>query len=151
MGTAMKPTRTWILIADGSRARIVEIVGPGHELRAVEDMTFHGDHASTHEIMSDRTGRTYSSVGPGRSAIEAHSDPHRELKRKFAQQLADVLAHSLEKRSFARLIIVAPPRCLQPLVPPSAARSQKILPRRPTANWRITSRRYCLVDSGLPG
>ena len=25
----MKPTRTWILIADGSRARIVEIVGPG--------------------------------------------------------------------------------------------------------------------------
>ena len=28
----MKPARTWILIADGSRARIVEIVGPGHEL-----------------------------------------------------------------------------------------------------------------------
>ena len=112
MGIAMKPTRTWILIADGSRARIVERVGPGHELHAVEDMTFHGDHASTHEIISDRTGRTYSSVGPGRSAIEAHSDPHRELKRKFAQQLADVLAHSLEKRSFARLIIVAPPTAL---------------------------------------
>lgn len=96
--------------------------------------------------------------GPGRSAIEAHSDPHRELKRKFAQQLADVLAHSLEKRSFAPLIIVAPPTALgdlraampPPLVPRSAARSQRILPRRPTANWRITSRRYCLVYSGLP-
>jgi protein required for attachment to host cells len=108
----MKHTRTWILIADGSRAHILEIVGPGHELRAVEGMTFHGDHASTHEIMSDRTGRTYSSVGPGRSAIEAHSDPHRELKRKFAHQLAEVLAHSLEKRSYDRLIIVAPPTAL---------------------------------------
>jgi protein required for attachment to host cells len=87
-------------------------VGPEHELRAVEGMTFHGDHASTHEIMSDRTGRTYPSVDAGRSAIEAHSDPHRELKRKFAEQLADVLAHSLEKRSYDRLIIVAPPTAL---------------------------------------
>ena len=47
----MKPTRTWTLMADGSRAGIVEIVGPGPELRAVEGMTFHGDHASTHAFV----------------------------------------------------------------------------------------------------
>ncbi len=108
----MKPTRTWILIADGARARILENDGPGHGLKALEGMTFHGDHASTHEIMSDRTGRTHSSVGPGRSAIEAHSDPHRELKKKFAHQLADVLARALEIKAFDRLVVVAPPPAL---------------------------------------
>jgi protein required for attachment to host cells len=108
----MKPTRTWILIADGSRARIVESDGTGHRLHAVEGMTFLADHASTHEIMSDRTGRSYSSVGPGRSAIEAHTDPHRELKKKFAQQLADVLAQALEQKSYNRLFIVSPPTAL---------------------------------------
>jgi protein required for attachment to host cells len=108
----MKPTRTWILIADGARARILENDGPGNGLNAVEGMTFHGDHASTHEIMSDRTGRTHASVGPGRSAIEAHSDPHRELKKKFAHHLADVLARGLEQKSYDRLVIVAPPSAL---------------------------------------
>jgi protein required for attachment to host cells len=75
-------------------------------------MTFDGDHASTHEIGSDRAGRSYSSVGPGRSAIEAHSDPHRNLKKKFAHQLADVLARGLEQKSYDRLVIVAPPSAL---------------------------------------
>jgi protein required for attachment to host cells len=108
----MKPTRTWILIADGARARILENDGPGSGLNAVEGMTFHGDHASTHEILSDRAGRTHSSVGPGRSAIEGHSDPHRELKKKFAHQLADVLAQGLERNAYDRLVIVAPPTAL---------------------------------------
>jgi protein required for attachment to host cells len=108
----MKPTRTWILIADGSRATVFETTGPAHGLHAVEGMTFHGDHAATHAIMSDRTGRTHASVGPGRSAIEAKSDPHRELKKTFAQQLTEVLARGLEQKSYDRLIIVAPPTTL---------------------------------------
>jgi len=108
----MKPTRTWILIADGSRARVLENDGPGHGLRVVDGMTFDGDHASTHEIVSDRAGRSHSSVGPGRSAIEAHSDPHRNLKKKFAHQLADVLARGLEQKSYDRLVIVTPPSAL---------------------------------------
>jgi protein required for attachment to host cells len=108
----MKPTRTWILIADGSRAHILETTGPAHGLHAVEGMTFHGDHSSTHDMMSDRTGRTHSSVGPGRSAIEAKSDPHRELKKTFAHRLADVLARGLEHKSYDRLVVVAPPTAL---------------------------------------
>ena len=65
------------------RARILQNDGPGKGLHEVPGSAFHGNHAATHDIMSDRTGRSYSSVGPGRSAIEAHSDPHRELKKQF--------------------------------------------------------------------
>ena len=108
----MKATRTWILIADGARARILHNDGPGKGLHALAGGDFRGKHTSTHAIMSDRTGRTFSSTGPSRSAIEAHSDPHRELKRSFAHRLADALADGWRKRAYDRLIIVAAPSTL---------------------------------------
>jgi protein required for attachment to host cells len=111
-GKTMKPIRTWVLIADGARARILENDGPGHGLKAVEGMVFSGDHAATHDLVSDREGRSQSSHGSGRSAIEARSDPHRELKAKFAQHLADILDREADAKSFHRLIIVAPPATL---------------------------------------
>ena len=105
----MKPTRTWVLIADGARARILENYGPGHGLRAVDGLTFSTDHAATHDLVTDRQGRSFSSHGPGRSAIEPHSDPHRDLKAKFAHHLAVILAQGLEQRAYDRLVIVATP------------------------------------------
>jgi protein required for attachment to host cells len=109
MEVIMKPTRTWVLIADGARARILDNEGPGHGLKAVEGMVFSGDHAATHDLVSDRQGRSQSSHGPGRSAIESHSDPHRQLKVSFAQNLAGILDRALDAKSFYRLVIVAPP------------------------------------------
>ncbi len=120
----MKPSRTWILIADAARARILESGGPGHALQEVKGGQFHGDHASTHEIMSDRTGRSQRSTSPTRSAIESRSDPHRELKRQFAHTLADAMADGLKQQSYDRLVIVAPPTTLGDL---RAALSEQVL------------------------
>ncbi len=105
----MKPLQTWVLIADGARARILENDGPGHGLTEVKGHEFSADHSATHELVSDRQGRSFSSHGPGRSAIAPHSDPHRELKTKFAHQLAEVLRRGLEQHAYDRLIIVATP------------------------------------------
>jgi protein required for attachment to host cells len=98
----VKPIKTWILIADGARARVLQNDGPGHGLHAVEGLIFHGDHSATHDLVSDREGGSYSSHGAGRSAIDSHSDPHRELKKKFAHQLADMLARGLEQHTYDR-------------------------------------------------
>jgi protein required for attachment to host cells len=107
--STMKPTRTWVLIADGARARILENDGPNHGLTAIEGLEFQADHSATHDLVPDREGRSFSSHGHGRSAIDARSDPHRDLETKFAHQLADVLAQGLEQKSYDRLIIVASP------------------------------------------
>ena len=105
----MKPIRTWVLIADGARARILENDGPGRGLQAVDGLTFASDHSATHDLVSDRQGRSFSSHGVGRSAIEPHSDPHRDLKSKFAHHLAGFLAHGHEQHAYDRLVIVATP------------------------------------------
>ena len=105
----MNQLRTWVLIADGARARVLENSGPGHSWVSIERLVFHADHSATHELVSDRAGRSFSSSGAGRSAIESRSDPHRELKAKFARHLADILASELAQGSYHRLIVVAAP------------------------------------------
>jgi len=108
----MKPTTTWVLIADGARARIFANHGPGKGLEAVAGAEFEADHRPDREILSDKPGRTFESVGTTRHAIEPHHDPHRELKRSFAEELAAMLDQRLGDKAYDRVILVAPPATL---------------------------------------
>jgi protein required for attachment to host cells len=108
----MKPTTTWILIADGARACIFANHGPGKGMQAVEGATFDADHRPDREILSDKPGRTFESVGTTRHAIAPHHDPHRELKRAFSAELAAMLDKQLAAKAYDRLILVAPPTTL---------------------------------------
>jgi protein required for attachment to host cells len=105
----MKPTITWILIADGARARIFVNNGPGKGVAALEGAEFSADHRPDREIMSDKPGRTFESAGTMRHAIEPRQDPHRELKRSFAERLAGMLDQKLATKEFDRVVLVAPP------------------------------------------
>lgn len=107
----MKPTTTWILIADGGRARLFANRGPGKGIEPLDE-TLTADHRPTHEIVEDRLGRTYESKGAARHAIAPHSDPHRELKRRFAVSLAEMLDKQRMQHAYDRLVLVAPPTVL---------------------------------------
>lgn len=104
----MKPTITWILIADGARARFMSNSGPGKGLEALPDLVFEGDHKPT--IDADRPGRTFDSVGEGRHAMAPVADPHELLKAQFVDQLAATLEQHAD--AFDRLVLVAPPHIL---------------------------------------
>jgi protein required for attachment to host cells len=105
----MRPTTTWILIADGARARIFANHGPGKGVEAVEGAEFTADHRPDREILSDKPGRTFESVGTTRHAIQPHHDPHRELKRAFSERLAQLLDQKLAQKAYDRVVLVAPP------------------------------------------
>lgn len=105
----MKPIRTWVLIADAAHARVFETGGKGSGLSVVEDMTLDGRLQPSHEIGTDRPGRSFDSVGTGRHAMESPSDPHREQKRQFARRIAEAIQARQAARSFDRLVLVAPP------------------------------------------
>ena len=99
----MKPVRTWILLADGTRARIVCNSGPGKGLQEVRGMEFEGDNVRSGDLMADRPGRTFDSAGSHRHAMEPHSDPQREAKRSFAAELVARLQEQLQAQAFDRL------------------------------------------------
>lgn len=106
----MKSTTTWIVIADGARARVMQNDGPGKGVVALQEMIFEGDHSSTSEVMSDRSGRAFDSVGRGRHAMEPTTDPHSHLKSEFVREIASRLEHRADE--FDQLILVAPPQAL---------------------------------------
>lgn len=108
----MKPTTTWILIADGAHARLFANHGPGKGIEAVEGGVINGDHRPDHELVRDSAGRTFESVGETRHAITPKTDPHRELKRTFAEHLAELMDRKFAAKAFDRLVIVAPPKAL---------------------------------------
>ena len=107
----MKPKRTWILIADAGRARILAGDGTGG-LKQVAGLHFEVDLPRTHDLVSDRQPRSMESVGSARHAISSGIDPHRKEKRRFVESMAAVLEEQLELKAFDRLVIVAPPQAL---------------------------------------
>jgi len=108
----MKPTVTWILIADGARARVLENTGPGRGLNEVPGLEVTGENLRAGEIMADRPGRAFASAGHGRSAMEPSTDPVEKQEADFAKSLADMLDEKLAKKAFDRLIIAAAPKAL---------------------------------------
>jgi len=108
----MKKKVTWIIVADGSRARFLANDGPGKGLHAAIAGEFHHDAPPTRELGTEKPGRVNSAFSPSRSAIQPHLDWHEFEKEKFSQEMAGLLNDAAEKKSFDDLIIVAPPRTL---------------------------------------
>lgn len=113
----MKAKVTWILIADGATAKVFEHCGPGKGLTVVDDLMFEQEPLRAADIMSDRQGRSFSSVGHGRSAMEPASDPVAVRERRFVENVAEELERKHQQHAFDRLIIVAAPTALGDLRP----------------------------------
>lgn len=103
---------TWILIADGKLARVLETTGADKKLTDVFEDTFRGEKGPGREIMADRPGRTFDRHGQGRHAMEPRSKPGEIAERKFIAQMVDLLDDAARKGLYDKLILVAPPKAL---------------------------------------
>lgn len=107
-----RPVITWVLIADGSRARLFVNEGVGKGVQPALDQQFIGTKLPSRDIATDRPGRAFDSAGEGRHAMEPPTDPHRHEKQTFAQEIANVLEDARKRNAFDRLVVVAPPQAL---------------------------------------
>lgn len=120
----MKKTITWILIADGARARILENEGPGKGIHPAIDEEFRKALPKTSEMGTDRPGRGQESATTARHAVET-PDWHRFEKEKFAKEMAGMLDQAAELGAYDRLILVAPPKTLGNLRSALSANTRK--------------------------
>jgi protein required for attachment to host cells len=63
------------------------------------------EHA--HELVTDRAGRSYESVGRQRHAVGDEQDLRRQATIRFARTVADQLDADRRERAFQQLILVA--------------------------------------------
>lgn len=108
----MKKTITWILIVDGTQARVLEHSGPGKGLATVKGLDWSIQPLQTQDINADRPGRSFSSVGPGRSAMEPKTDPADHREAEFVRSVAEVMDGKAKAGDFDRLVIAAAPIAL---------------------------------------
>lgn len=106
----MKPVRTWVLLADGTQARILLNEGPGKGIRQLNGKDYGLPTFASAADYSDRPGRVQESHGTARHGVEARETPCDAGKRVFAEQLAQVLALNVE--NYDRLVIAASPGTL---------------------------------------
>jgi protein required for attachment to host cells len=101
----------WVVVCDGAKALVLENTGDVKfpNLKMVE--VFEQKDLATHELGSDRPGRSHSSVGHGRSAVE-QTDWHNQAEQAFLTHLAQHLDVALGAGKTKSLIMVAPPRAL---------------------------------------
>jgi protein required for attachment to host cells len=101
----------WVIVCDGKKALILENAGDEKFLNLkTREVQEHAD-LKTSDLGTGEPGRSFSSVGSGRSAVE-QTDWHRQEEDRFLQKLVSQLDHSVKVGEVKSLVIVAPPRAL---------------------------------------
>ncbi len=107
-----KPVKTWIVVADAARARIIEQAARNEPLKVIEERHHDASRQPSREIASDGKGRSFDSGGQGRHAMEPSTDPQRHEKTVFTKELAEALNHAGKTNRFDRLLIACPAQML---------------------------------------
>ena len=103
-----------VFVGDGRKALFLRNAGDEQYLNLKPERVFLDHNPPTHQQGTDRSGRTFSSVGPGRSAVES-TDWHELEQHRFVRAVSAALEKLVRAHHVRSLIIVAPPRTLADL------------------------------------
>jgi protein required for attachment to host cells len=101
----------WVIVCDGKKALVLENAGDEKFLNLKTREVFEHPDAKTSDLGTGAPGRSFSSVGSGRSAVE-QTDLHTQEEEKFLRKLADHLDVAVKAGQAKSLLMVAPPRAL---------------------------------------
>jgi protein required for attachment to host cells len=108
----MTMTKTWVVTAESSRARIFAVENRISPLRELEDIVHTEGRSPEQEMISDRPGRAFDSVGEGRHAMEKQIEPKRHEAGMFAKRIAERLDLARVKGECEQLVLIAAPEFL---------------------------------------
>lgn len=96
----------WAVALNSETARILPGIHRDGRVDAAE-IEMHIDHKRLQDLMADRPGRAFESVGARRSAMEYASDPVRDLHRAFLRHVLERLRTARNEEAFDQLAIFA--------------------------------------------
>jgi protein required for attachment to host cells len=108
------PHDALVFVGDGKKALVLRNEGDAELLNLKTERVFTDVNPPTHEQGTDRPGRSFSSVGSGRSSV-AQTDWHKLEEHRFADQVAAALERIVRERGVKAIVVVAPPRALADL------------------------------------
>jgi protein required for attachment to host cells len=103
-----------VFVGDGRKALFLRNAGDEKFPNLKTERVFTDVNPPTHEQGADRPGRSYSSVGHGRSAV-SQTDWHELEEHHFTRMVAEALEKLVRESHVKALLIAAPPRTLADL------------------------------------
>jgi len=98
--------RRWFVVADGGSARILALAPDGNNFDVLHEMTSPDRHRKTHDMVTDRAGRSHESASPTRHAVAAKSDPHDQAEKEFVEAVAGHVNSQHQAGAFDDLVLV---------------------------------------------
>lgn len=102
---------TWIVIANSSVARIFEVENHT-SLKELNQLIHPESRQHSRDLVSDRPGRGFESVGPARHNMEPKTNPQDQEIIDFAKKLCSHLDAARSKGTINRIYIAANPHFL---------------------------------------
>lgn len=110
------PSKSWVIVCDGAQAMFMENIGDVEQLKLRVAERFAQNNAASREIGTDRPGRSHSSVGDGRSAME-ETDWHEQAEQDFLKGVAERLNALVYDKTIEDYVLIAPPSAIGVLRP----------------------------------
>src|SRR5438094_7777479 len=104
-------TTTWIIAADASRARILQVTDRAQQLEEVEDLLNPEGRVHDRELISDAHPR-FSGVGGGPGSDREETSATEHATELFAKRVGDYLDKARTAHRYDRLHLIAPPKFL---------------------------------------
>jgi protein required for attachment to host cells len=111
MADVMIDKGAWVVVCDGAKALVLENVGNRLAPSLITREVYEQADLKTRELGTDKPGRSFNSVGSGRSAME-QTDWHDQEEQRFLAKLAARLEKAVLAGEIRSLIVVAPPRAI---------------------------------------
>lgn len=103
---------TWVLVADGARARLFESESFNKGLSEVACFTNPDGRSPGRNATTERAPRVNESANSARHAIEPHTSLRDKSTDRFARTLNAALEQGRNNNHFDQLVLIAPPRFL---------------------------------------
>ena len=127
-----------VVVADEARATVYARDSYSGPLRKLQSFANAAARMKTEELISDRGGRSFDSLGQGRHTMTSErSDPHDHLATTFAREVTDFVAHDSHRGTCRGFALIAPPRFLGLL--------------RKEAAQRLKDEPYATIDKDVVG
>jgi protein required for attachment to host cells len=131
--------RIWALVMNSTRARIVRSLGwrrgEDDENGPPAEIDRQIEAKQLRDVMADRPGRSFASVGSRRSAMEYGSDPLAEETRGLIREVIELLEKGQRKGAFRELALYAEPQVLGELRKMLPKTLQDSVVKEATANY----------------
>jgi protein required for attachment to host cells len=102
-------SRFRILVADQAEAIFYDSASLEARPTEVGRISDPDAHLHDRDLVSDRPGRSYESVGGARHAIERENDPRHRAAVRFARRIGRRLDEARRKNEFESLVVVVGP------------------------------------------